>query len=193
MLIDEARKELSELRDALVGALDELAHIVRTNMLTADMRDPATATAEYDVVRPNEMHGRRHLTPSKTLLAPITNHSPRMSIISTTPAMQVSRLALFPAGSRILAQSTAYAVACADSNKFKRLLNVLHQFNTESNAELHRRLGNQDPLSNHELFAFHAIRIMLNDLVRYCILATRLPVYISMLIFGDGSRCRLNQ
>eukprot|EP01043_Picozoa_sp_COSAG02_P000570 COSAG02_NODE_10_length_59045_cov_19.973365_19_plen_1026_part_00 len=65
MLIDEARKELSELRDALVAALDELAHIVRSNMLSQDMRDPATATADYDLVRPNETHGGRHLTPSE--------------------------------------------------------------------------------------------------------------------------------
>ena len=65
LLIDEARKELSELRDALIAAIDELAYIVRSNMLSEDMRDSATATAEYDVVRPNETHGSRHLTPSK--------------------------------------------------------------------------------------------------------------------------------
>ena len=57
---------------------------------------------------------------------------------------------------------------------FKLLLNNLHQFNQESNAELHRRLNSQDVtggLSNDELFSFHAIRRMLNELVRY------LPVF----------------
>ena len=65
LLIDEARKELSELRDALIAAMDELAHIVRSNLLDNDMRDPAAAGGESGLVQPTDMHGSRHLTPSK--------------------------------------------------------------------------------------------------------------------------------
>ena len=77
-----------------------------------------------------------------------------------------------------LALTAAHGAATADSNKFKHLLNVLHQFNIESNTELHRRLNHANPLSNDELFAFHAIRSTLNGLVRCCITAARLPVCI---------------
>lgn len=43
----------------------------------------------------------------------------------------------------------------------------MHQFNLESNAELHRRLNSGvSDLSNDELFTFHAVRAMLNELVR---------------------------
>ncbi|MAC57335.1 MAG: hypothetical protein CMH85_03465 [Novosphingobium sp.] len=61
LLIDEVRKELTDLREALINAMDELAHIIRTNMLSKDMRDPAKAP---DPLRADGSFINRHVTPN---------------------------------------------------------------------------------------------------------------------------------
>jgi hypothetical protein len=70
-LIDEARKELSELRDSLVDAMDELAFIIRGNQLNEEMRSgkDGEPVGEYDLIQTSGKHGSRHLAPSKSLHA----------------------------------------------------------------------------------------------------------------------------
>merc|ERR1711871_578693 len=113
ILIDEARNELRDLREALVATMDELAHIIKSDTLSDEMRDPDTAPDIF-VGSSNELQSSRHLTPN--------------------------------------------------SNKSKRLLNSLQTFNIKCKRMLQKRLQSGPKLKNDELFAFHAIKIMLNGL-----------------------------
>ena len=163
-LIDEARRELNELRDSLVAAMDELAQIVRRNKLDDSMRRDNEESDEFFQAQPQN---GRHMVASEYFA--LSSSSPSNRSLETLLYSREFQ-SVHPPLWRNLSQRGLFSdksvAGCADSQKFKLLAANLHQFNLESNAELHRRLNSGvADLTNDELFTFHAVRAMLNELV----------------------------